>query len=314
MIKSFLKKIIVFILTYLARIVILKYKPKIIAVAGSVGKTSTKDAIYTVLNSKLSVWKSDKSFNSEIGVPLAILGLKNGWSNPFLWLGNFWKGFELAILNEPYPKYLVLEIGADRPCDIRRIVAWLKPDVSVITRFGEVPVHVEFFKDRLELIEEDAEIVKALKKDGLLILNQDDKDALILKEKSTAKHLTYGFDPSSSIIASNTQIVYEGGKPSGITSKVDFEGTSAPLRISGVVGKAQIYASLPALLVGQHYGINIVSGVASLQNHETPPGRLKIIQGLKNTTIIDDSYNSSPVAVEEAFKSISEINSLNRKI
>ena len=133
--KSFLKKIIVSILESEARLILKKYNPFIIAITGSVGKTSAKDAIYTVLAGSVSrVRKSEKSFNSEIGVPLTILGCDNAWSNPFLWLKNILNGLELILLRSNYPNCLVLEVGADHPGDIQKITKWLKPDVAVITQ------------------------------------------------------------------------------------------------------------------------------------------------------------------------------------
>ena len=82
--KTTLKKIVVKVLTWQARIVLVRHRPKIIAITGSVGKTSAKDAIFTVLSKFKTVRKSEKSFNSEIGLPLTILGLPNGWNNPFM--------------------------------------------------------------------------------------------------------------------------------------------------------------------------------------------------------------------------------------
>ena len=93
--KSFFKKIIVVILTWEARLVLARYKPKIVAVTGSVGKTSAKDALAAVCAGRFRVRKSEKSFNSEIGIPLTILGLPNGWSNPFTWLKNIFTGLFL---------------------------------------------------------------------------------------------------------------------------------------------------------------------------------------------------------------------------
>src|SRR3989344_4968803 len=125
--KQFLKKIIIVLIQWEAILVLKKYKPQIIAVTGSVGKTSTKDAIFTVLSSKFFVRKSEKSFNSDVGVPLTILGCKNAWNNPFLWAKNLLEGFALLILKNHYPKWLVLEVGADRPGDIRKLARWLNP-------------------------------------------------------------------------------------------------------------------------------------------------------------------------------------------
>src|SRR3989339_1004665 len=105
--KNIFKKLIVAIVTWQARLVLKKYKPKIIAITGSVGKTSTKDAIFTVLSKFKTVRKSQKSFNSEIGLPLTILGCPNGWSNPFIWLTNILKGLWLFLAPHQYPKWLV---------------------------------------------------------------------------------------------------------------------------------------------------------------------------------------------------------------
>src|SRR3989344_7224198 len=113
--KNLFKKIVVSILTWEARLLLNHHNPKIITVTGSVGKTSTKDAIHTIVASKSHTRKSEKSFNTEFGVPLTILGLKNAWSNPFLWLKNIIDGLVLILKKSPYPKWLVLEVGADKP-------------------------------------------------------------------------------------------------------------------------------------------------------------------------------------------------------
>src|ERR1035437_3301181 len=127
--KKAFKKIIVFIITWQAKLILVRYHPKIIAIIGSVGKTSTKDAIFTVLSKFKTVRKSEKSFNSEIGLPLTILGIPNGWSNPAIWIENIILGFSLIIFRKSYPEYLVLEVGVGKPGDIKKNVApWLAPD------------------------------------------------------------------------------------------------------------------------------------------------------------------------------------------
>ena len=127
MIKEIFKKTIVKILELEAKAIIKKYQPQIIAVTGSVGKTSTKDAIYSVMAKNFYARKSEKSFNSDIGVPLTVLGCDNAWNNPVKWLSNIWKGLSYIIFKKSYPEWLVLEVGADRPGDIKKITKWLKP-------------------------------------------------------------------------------------------------------------------------------------------------------------------------------------------
>ena len=111
--------------------VLKKYKPKIVAVTGSVGKTGTKDAIYAVLESKFFVRSSEKSFNSELGVPLSILGCQSGWDSPFAWIRVFLEGLALILFKNHYPAWLVLEVGLDRPGDIAHIAQWLTPDIVI---------------------------------------------------------------------------------------------------------------------------------------------------------------------------------------
>ena len=106
--KTVLKKIIVLLITLEARLILKKYKPTIVGITGSVGKTSTKDAVYAVLATTYFVRKSEKSFNTEFGVPLTIIGAKNAWSNPTHWLLNLIKGLMLTVLPCRYPKWLVL--------------------------------------------------------------------------------------------------------------------------------------------------------------------------------------------------------------
>src|SRR3989344_3792884 len=103
---DFLKKCIVFILTWEARAVLTRYKPRIIAVTGSVGKTTTKEDIYVELSRDLYVRKRQKSMNSEIGVPLTILGLENAWNSPFKWLLNILRGLWLVVARLSYPPWL----------------------------------------------------------------------------------------------------------------------------------------------------------------------------------------------------------------
>src|SRR3972149_5766712 len=97
--KETLKKILIFILEAEAKLVLKKYKPRIIAITGSVGKTSTKDAVYAVMSKFYYVRKSEKSFNSEIGLPLTILGCPNAWSSIWPWVKNIFRGLGLILMN-----------------------------------------------------------------------------------------------------------------------------------------------------------------------------------------------------------------------
>ncbi|TAK57894.1 UDP-N-acetylmuramoyl-tripeptide--D-alanyl-D-alanine ligase [Patescibacteria group bacterium] len=316
--KNLFKKIIVFKITLLAKVVLAKYKPKIVAVTGSVGKTSTKDAIYTVLSSEFFVRKSEKSFNSDIGVPLTILGCHNGWSNPFLWARNILRGVELVLFKNTYPQWLVLEVGADYPGDIKNITKWLFPDVVVVTRFGEVPVHVENFKSRAELIAEKGYLVHALKKEGALILNHDDHDTMKFKEKAKAKCLTFGMNIGADVVSSNVSVVYDKNDekefPKGLNFKINVHGNCLPVILDHVLGEQHILPVLAGVAVGISQQMNLVKITEALDTHIPPRGRMNLISGIKNTVLIDDTYNASPVATSQALETLKNLHISGRKM
>ncbi|MDP2650351.1 MAG: Mur ligase family protein, partial [bacterium] len=245
--KAILKKIVIRLITFEARLVLKKYKPQIIAVTGSVGKTSVKDAIYTALIPSLFIRKNEKSLNGEIGTPLTILGADSGWGDPFSWARILFEGALLIILKNRYPKWLVLEVGTDHPGEIRGITRWLKPDVTVITALPEVPVHVEFFESTEALIREKRYLADALKENGTLILCGDDRKAAALKSVYDVRSILYGFGPPSDIRAEHAEIMYdENGAPLGMQFDVCHGGGAVPMALTGTLGKQQVYPLLAA--------------------------------------------------------------------
>jgi len=313
MIKA-LKKIVIWILQMESRLVLKKYKPKIVAITGSVGKTSAKDAIYEVLSTSFLVRKSKKSYNSEIGIPLTILGKDTGWNSVWAWITIIFEGIALLLFKNHYPKWLILEVGADRPGDIKKVSKWLKPDVVVVTRFGDVPVHVEFFNSPEDVVKEKSYLVSALKKNGVLIINNDDKKTLSMKNKFDGMVMTYGFEKGSAFFASKDNIVYKKEVPSGVSFKIDYKGKSMPVTISGVLGRQHIYSALAGFSVGAYLDINMVKMAQATEAHVGAPGRMKIIKGIKNTCIIDDTYNASPVAMEAALETLRDVKTAGKKI
>lgn len=309
-----LKQLVIYVLTWEARLVLLRYKPKIIAVTGSVGKSTTKDAIYAVLSGSLHVRKSEKSFNSDLGVPLAILGCENGWKNPFKWLVNIAKGLWLVLIPQSYPKWLILEVGADRPGDIRKIAGWLKPDIAVLTAIPEIPAHVEFFKSSEELMKEKFALADSLKPGGTLVLYGDDPKMLESQRGSQIKRITFGLQAYNDFVASHDEVIYEDGRPIGTRFRVNYTGSSVPISIFGALGHPPIYAGLSALAVGKMVGLDLVSISNALGKWVLPPGRLRILKGLKSSVIIDDTYNSSPTAALTALDTLKSMTGAKRRI
>lgn len=334
---SLFKKILVAILTLESRLILAKYRPFIVAVTGSVGKTSTKDAIYSVLKDQSHyVRKSEKSLNSEIGLPLTVIGVPNAWHSLTGWMRNIMKGAGLILRNNEYPDCLILEIGADHPGDIQRVAKWLHPEIVVITQVSSTPVHVEFFKSPEEVFEEKASLATAVKKGGTLVLFADNEKVLSLgkrvKDKGV-KIISFGTVDKADVKGSEQRIVYELADvpaidsaltstnpiptpktPSGFTFKIDLNGTTAQVSINGLLGKSYMYPLLAAAAVGSAKDLPISTIINGLNGYEAPKSRMNIIAGIDGSTLIDDSYNSSPDAVISALNTLKELETVGRKI
>ncbi len=317
--KKIFKKIIAWKLEWLARMALKKYRPKIVAITGSVGKTSAKEMIALALGAKFKVRASQKSFNSELGLPLTILNLPNAWLNPFKWLANLGRGLWLIIYPHQYPEWLVLELGADRPGDISKVADWLKVDVVVLTRVPDVPVHVEFFKSAGDVIKEKLSLINGLKPNGLLVVNSDDVNlAGALPAAKGQVKITYGFNQGAVVLGSHPHVVYRehGGvkRPDGIACKIDYEGSNLPLRLPGVIAVHQLYAALAAFTVAVAQGVNQVDILAALSHAVAPPGRMRLIDGIKGSFILDDTYNAAPTAVSAGLEMLGRLETTGKRI
>lgn len=312
--KAALKSIVVTILTAEARLLLYRAKPKIIAVTGSVGKTSTKDAIYHVIRNKVRARKSEKSYNSDIGVPLSILGLDNAWQSPVLWFKNIIDGLLHALFPGNYPDVLVLEMGVDRPGDMKKLAAWVKPDIVVLTRLPEVPVHVEYFDSPEAVIAEKLSLIDALAIDGILIYNNDDERIRQATEEVRQASIGYSRYSQSAFMVMGDEVIYDNGKPKGLRFDITHNNETANFSFSGAVGVGHLYNFAAAVAVADIFDIGLTEASTILSNFSPAPGRMRLIEGIKDTFIIDDTYNSSPVAMDRALSTLLEIKGSNRKI
>lgn len=309
---TFLKNIIIWLLTVESRLILAKYKPFIVAVTGSVGKTSTKDAIYDVLKSTSEyARKSEKSLNSEIGLPLTIIGVPNAWRSISGWLGNLVEGLKLIIRKSDYPDTLILEIGADHPGDIIDVAKWLSVDIAVITQISDTPVHVEFFASPNEVFEEKASLVRAIKPGGSLVLFSDNEKVMSISGRvadSDIKVISFGTSEKSSIKGSDEHAVYVDDRLSGFEFTATVDGVDYSIRLDGVIGRTYMLSPLAALAVGKIRGVSVRDMVDRLSCLEAPKGRMNIIDGINGSILVDDTYNSSPDAVLMAIRTIKGIN------
>ncbi len=306
------KKILEIILKIISRMILIRYRPKIVGVTGSVGKTSAKEAIYCVLKKKYRVRKSFGNLNNEIGVPLTIIGEeKSPERNLLIWLKILIKGLLSIIYYPKYPKILVLEMGVDKPNDMAYLLGFIKPEVGVFTAIGEFPVHLEFFPEKGKLVEEKALLFKSLPKHGLAVLNYDDLSVRMVGDEIENKTSIgyYGFGNGADMQVANyeTKINNLDSGDFGASFKLYAKGSVVPVRLNNILGKQYAYAAAAAAHVGLYYGMNMIEISEALTDYRTLSGRANLVPGIKKSIIIDDSYNSSPMAVIGGLELMEEV-------
>lgn len=291
-------------LRFLARRVLKKHQPLIIGITGNVGKTSTKEAVYTVLRSHFNVRRSLKNYNNEIGVPLTVLGLESAQRSFAGWLRILLAGWGQVLFNKDYPEILVLEMGADKPDDIQYLTKFIPCFIGVINAVGEIPVHVEFFQDVEDLAQEKSHLIKALPKNGWAILNYDDPLVRNMRQLTRAKTLLFGFDERAHIFASDLSFIKENQEPVGLAFKVNYQGNSVPVRMPHILSRHQVYSTLAAIACGLALDLNLIEIVETLRKFEPLAGRLRQIAGIKQSLILDDTYNAAPAAALAALDAL----------
>jgi UDP-N-acetylmuramoyl-tripeptide--D-alanyl-D-alanine ligase len=301
-----MKKLLEKMLASLARSIVKKYQPKIVGITGSIGKTSAKEAIFSVLANKFSVRKNIKNYNNELGVPLTIIGQEAGGKSPLKWLMVFFSAGKLILIkNKNYPKVLVLEMGADHPGDIEHLIKIAPCFVGVVTKVA--PVHLEFFKTLEKIAREKSKIVAHLTKDGFAVLNFDDELVREMVKSTKATVISYGYAEDAFVRALELQNQGQGMKLEGLKFKLSYKGSTVPVFLPKVIGAHQIYAAMAAAAVGAAFGLNLIDISDGLKNYSSPKGRMNLVAGAKNSLIIDDTYNSSPQAVYAALEALQKL-------
>ena len=308
----------------LTRLTIWRYKPRVVGVTGSVGKTSTKNAIAAVLGKNYRVRFASGNLNNDLGLPITILG---DWKPEelrlisrdqptgtaklrkiFFWLKIMFTSWWRVIKKSPnYPEVLVLEYGADRPGDIKHLLELAKPTIGVITAVGDVPVHVEFYSGPHEVAREKARLIDGLNSTGFAVLGADDETVLRLKDRTRARVMTYGFAQGADLRIVRFENRIEEGKSIGISFKIEYGGNFVPMRMSGVFGRAHASAAAAAAAVGLIFGMNLVTISEALESYVPANSRMQIVSGVKRTLVIDDAYNASPLSMRAALETLKDL-------
>ncbi|MFA5099072.1 MAG: UDP-N-acetylmuramoyl-tripeptide--D-alanyl-D-alanine ligase [Candidatus Paceibacterota bacterium] len=333
--KIFIKILKVY-LKFLAKITIRRFKPQVIGITGSVGKTSAKEAVFAVLSSRdgnrQKIRKSEGNLNNELGMPLTILG---DWSEEDLKLISrgqpvgtkkikkflfWWKVIFVSKIRliksffsnkVVYPKVLILEYAADRPGDMKYLLGMAKPNIAIVTAVGEIPSHVEFFSGPDAVAKEKGRLVESLEADGFAILNYDNEAVISMREKTSARIISFGFGEGADMKIGNLENFSKGPEESlefGSSFKIEYGGNLVPMNLKNTFGKAQAYASAAAACVGLIFDLNLVEISEALsQNYSPAKGRMNILKGVKGSYVINDAYNASPISMQEALETLSSL-------
>ncbi|MBI1839200.1 MAG: hypothetical protein HYR95_02835, partial [Candidatus Colwellbacteria bacterium] len=186
-------------------------------------------------------------------------------------------------------------------------------DIAVVTALGDIPIHVEFYSGPEAVAKEKIKIVQALEPEGYAVLNFDDSTVLGMKSKCKGKVLTFGFGEGADVRITSFLNRSEFGKPLGISFKIETKDNFVPVRIDDVFGKSQAYAGAGAATVGLIRGVNLVKISEALLQYRGERGRGRLIEGVKSSYIIDDTYNASPLSTVAALDILGDL-SAPRKV
>jgi UDP-N-acetylmuramoyl-tripeptide--D-alanyl-D-alanine ligase len=252
---------------------------KVIAVAGSNGKTGTKHLIHAALSPKFRGTVSPRSFNNDIGVPLTLLPA------------------------EPSQDYVVVEMGTNHRGEIRVLTKMASPDIAVITNCGVE--HLAGLGDLAGVRLENASITEGMNEKGLLIVNGDDDDLLATVSPYRGRRITFGLNPSNDLFATDIACGLDG---------VRFRLNKSRLIIFvPLLGKHTAVNALAAIAIARRLGVAEESVVAGLSTATGPEMRLERLDA-GGVTIINDAYNANPNSMRAALETLAALEAKTRRV
>lgn len=281
-----------------------KHAPQLVVVTGSVGKTSTKMAIATVLAEKYRVRTHEGNHNMHLSAPLAVLGVDypEDVHSVSAWLAVF-SAARLRINEEKDVDVIIQELGTDNPGDIPHFGTYLHPDIAVVTAVS--PEHMEFFHD-LEAVAAEELSVAAYSK--LTIINRDDIDVMFSPLTDTHTIDTYGLSEAAEYRIDLDDTSPLDGKMGRFIGP-EWGAVSVNLQL---IGKHNIKAAVAAGVVGIRLGLTSEQVAIGISKITPVSGRMRLLQGMNGSTLIDDTYNSSPLAAFAALDTLYAVDAPQR--
>lgn len=273
---------------------------KLVVVTGSVGKTSTKRALGTLLVERFRVRMDENNHNTDMSAPLGILGIEypKNLRNPLSWLAVF-KAAKQRVQGPTDADVIIQELGTDHPGDVAHFGKYLKPDYALVT--AVTPEHMEFFGTIEAVAKEELSVSKYAK---FTLINSDDVSSGYSEFMTNASFTTYGVsEMAENRLEINGFTIEEGytctaftpSQSEGMALKVNLLGEHSLRPVAGAVG----LASMLGLSADE-----IARGASKLNS---VAGRMNLLRGLNGSLIIDDTYNSSPAAAVAALRTLYDV-------
>lgn len=245
---------------------------KVVGITGSVGKTSTKEFVASVLSQGFQVVKTAGNFNNEVGLPLTVLGIR--------------EDCEVAVL----------EMGISNFGEMHRLSHIARPDVCLITNIGQC--HLENLGTRDGILKAKTEIFDFMKENGTVCLNGDDDKLVTIHEVKGKAPVFFGGNENNSIYATN----YKNKGLEGSSAKIHINTSTVKADFDAKIplpGDHMLYNALAATAVGVQFGLSIEQIQTGISNVEPVGGRSHVIH-TDRLTLIDDCYNANPVSMKAA--------------
>ena len=254
----------------------------LLAVTGSAGKTTTKDSIAKLLETKFRVLKSEGNLNNQFGLPLQLLKL------------------------EPEHELAVVELGMNHAGEITALAAIAQPDIGVVTNVA--PVHLGFFESVADIARAKYELIQSLSANGTAVLNADDEFVSQFGRDFAGRVLTFGIDHSAAVTAENIKELGLEGSHFDVVAN----GNRARARL-GLIGRHNIYNALAAVTVAMDRGLSLEEAAAALALL-TPSDKRGQVLEVAGATVINECYNSNPRALDFVVDALAGMPTKGRRI
>jgi len=294
MLKAFIqKKLETYVKLYFAK----HPEVKLIVVTGSVGKTSAKLAIATILSEKFRVRAHSGNHNSFLSAPLAILGIEypKNIRNIFEWLAVFRSAKE-RIKTPSDVDFIIQELGSDRVGQVPHFGTYLKPDIAVVTAVSAE--HMEYFQTIDTVAKEELSVSNYSK---LTFINREDIDGKYAEYITSPDIQTYG----TTVSAEYNFLIDNYSAKDGYSGTMSILELKEPFKVNiKLIGEHSLRPVVAASAIGAKFGMTQGEIISGIKKIKAVPGRMNLLNGIDKTVIIDDTYNSSPLAAQSAIREL----------